>query len=105
VSYSLDELLRWRESLDFDGAVFAGVMVVASPAMARKLATENVQLAVPQAVVRRIEQDPSAGIDLACELVEGIRDSGAFDGVHLVPVSRYREVALWLERHGWRKDR
>jgi methylenetetrahydrofolate reductase (NADPH) len=27
-----------------------------------------------------------------------LRDSGAFDGVHLVPVARYREVALRLER-------
>jgi 5,10-methylenetetrahydrofolate reductase len=26
-----------------------------------------------------------------------IRDSGAFDGVHLIPVSRYREVAALLE--------
>jgi 5,10-methylenetetrahydrofolate reductase len=105
VSYSLDELLRWRDDLDFDGAVFAGVMVVASPEMARKLGGENQQLAVPTHVVRRLEQDSSAGIDIACELVERVRDSGAFDGVHLVPVSRYREVALWLERHGWRKDR
>jgi hypothetical protein len=27
-----------------------------------------------------------------------VRDSGAFDGVHLVPVTRYREVAARLER-------
>jgi hypothetical protein len=27
-----------------------------------------------------------------------IRDSGAFDGVHLIPVSKYREVAARLER-------
>jgi methylenetetrahydrofolate reductase (NADPH) len=46
---------------------------------------------------RAIERDPSAGVELACDLVEGIRDSGAFDGVHLIPVSRYREVAARLE--------
>ena len=34
---------------------------------------------------------------LACELVVALRDSGAFDGVHLVPVSRYRQVAERLE--------
>ena len=27
-----------------------------------------------------------------------IRDSGAFEGVHLIPVARYREVAARLER-------
>jgi hypothetical protein len=27
-----------------------------------------------------------------------IRESGAFDGVHLVPVSRYRAVAARLEQ-------
>ena len=40
-----------------------------------------------------IERDPVAGVELACDLVARIRDSGAFDGVHLIPVSRYREVA------------
>ena len=44
-----------------------------------------------------IERDPSAGVKLACDLVEGVRASGAFDGVHLIPVSRYREVAARLE--------
>jgi hypothetical protein len=29
--------------------------------------------------------------------VSEIRDSGAFDGVHLIPVSRYREMAQRLE--------
>jgi hypothetical protein len=36
-------------------------------------------------------------VDAACEQIERLRDSGAFDGVHLVPVSRYREMALKLE--------
>jgi hypothetical protein len=26
-----------------------------------------------------------------------VRESGAYDGVHLIPVSRYREVAARLE--------
>ena len=38
------------------------------------------------------------GVALACDLVEGVRESGAFDGVHLIPVSKYREVAARLER-------
>jgi hypothetical protein len=38
-----------------------------------------------------------AGVDAACEQIMQIRDSGAFDGVHLVPVHRYREIAARLE--------
>jgi hypothetical protein len=72
-------------------------MVVASPQMARKLTVDIPQLAVPAHVVERLEHDRSAGVDLACDLVEEIRASGAFDGVHLVPVGRYREVAARLE--------
>jgi len=47
--------------------------------------------------VHAIERDPTASVRLACDLVESIRASGAFDGVHLIPVSRYREVAARLE--------
>jgi methylenetetrahydrofolate reductase (NADPH) len=102
ISYSLDGLLRWRDALRFDGRVYAGVMVIASVAMAERLGADNPQLAVPADVVERIAHDERAGVDLACELVEGIRASGAFDGVHLVPVSRYRQVAAQLEQRGWR---
>ena len=54
VSFSLDALLEWRASIDFAGPVYAGVMVVASAAMARKLSCDIPQLAVPDAVTRRI---------------------------------------------------
>jgi methylenetetrahydrofolate reductase (NADPH) len=101
VSYSLEDLVRWRESLDFGGQVYAGVMVVASPAMARKLSAENEQLAVPGAVLDQLDRDPNAGVAIACDLLEEIRVSGSFDGAHLVPVSKYREVALRLEQQGW----
>ena len=47
---------------------------------------------------QRLEKDRNAGVDAACDLVVGLRDSGAFDGVHLIPVARYREVAARLER-------
>jgi methylenetetrahydrofolate reductase (NADPH) len=101
ISYSIDDLLRWRESFDFDGQVYAGVMVIASAAMAARLAGGIGQLDVPADVVARVEADPAAGVDLACELADAIRASGAFDGIHLVPVSRYREVAQVLEQQGW----
>jgi 5,10-methylenetetrahydrofolate reductase len=98
VRFSLDELLRWRATIEFNGPVYAGVMVVPSVAMARKITTDIAQLAVPENWLAAIEQDRGAGVDLACALVSDIKDSGAFDGVHLIPVSKYREVAAQLER-------
>jgi 5,10-methylenetetrahydrofolate reductase len=98
VSFSFDELLRWRSTIEFDGPVYAGVMVVASATMARKLTAEIPQLAIPDAVIARVEADHDAGIEIAAESVERIRESGAFDGVHLIPVSRYRQIATRLAR-------
>jgi 5,10-methylenetetrahydrofolate reductase len=98
VRFSLDEMLEWRSQIDFDGPVYAGVMVVPSVSMARKIGADIQQLTVPDEWLAAIERDPTAGVSLACDLVESIRESGAFDGVHLIPVSRYREVAARLER-------
>jgi 5,10-methylenetetrahydrofolate reductase len=97
VSYSVDALLRWRDSASLDVPVYAGVMVLASAAMARRLAAAIPDIEIPDALVERVEQDRRAGVDAACEQIQQLRDSGAFDGVHLVPVNRYREVALRLE--------
>jgi 5,10-methylenetetrahydrofolate reductase len=97
VGFSIDALLEWRASIDFDGPVFAGVMVIASAAMARKLSSDVPQLAVPRDVIDLVDRDPSAGVGLACDLIDEIREAGAFDGVHLIPVSRYREVAARIE--------
>ncbi|MCA1842340.1 MAG: methylenetetrahydrofolate reductase [Actinobacteria bacterium] len=99
VSFSLDDLLEWRGSARFDGPVYAGVMVIPSASMARKLSSEIPQLAVPRPIIDRIEQDRLAGVEIACELITAIRDSAAFDGVHLIPITRYREMASLLEGH------
>jgi methylenetetrahydrofolate reductase (NADPH) len=99
-SFDLDELLRWRQSVRFDGPVFAGVLVLASAPMARKVAADVPQITVPPRWIEALDRDRAAGVELACDLVEAVRESGAFDGVHLVPVSRYREVAARLERGG-----
>jgi 5,10-methylenetetrahydrofolate reductase len=98
VSYSVENLLRWRESVRLQVPVYAGVMVLASPGMARNLAATISDIDIPDQLVENIERDRDAGVAAACEQVLTIRDSGAFDGVHLVPVSRYREVAARLER-------
>ncbi len=98
IGFSLDDLLGWRAQPGavVDVPVYAGVIVVASPGMARNLTIPG--LTVPPDLVGRLEKDRNAGVDAACDLVVGIRDSGAFDGVHLIPVARYREVAARLER-------
>jgi methylenetetrahydrofolate reductase (NADPH) len=98
VSYSLDALLRWRDSVQVNAPVYAGVMVVASAGMARNLAATIPDIAIPDDLIAAVERDRDAGVAAACEQVLAIRDSGAFDGVHLVPVSRYRQVAARLEQ-------
>jgi 5,10-methylenetetrahydrofolate reductase len=100
MGFSLEPLLRWREQLgrDLSIPVYAGVMTLASPAMARSLAASIPDIDIPTALVEQVAQDPAAGVEAACALVLAIRDSGAFEGVHLVPVSRYRAMATRLEQ-------
>ncbi len=97
VAFSAPDILRWRQVLDFAGPVYAGVLVVASAPMARKLSMDIPELTVDESVITLIERDPRAGVDLACDLITEIRESDTFDGVHLIPVGRYREVAARLE--------
>jgi len=98
IGFSLDDLLAWRAQVEVDVPVYAGVIVVASPTMARNLAKEIPGLVVPTELAERLESDRNAGVDAACDLVAAIRDSEAFEGVHLIPVARYREVSARLER-------
>ncbi len=97
VSFSVPALLDWRSALDFDGPVFAGVIVPPSASMARKLSAEIPELAVPDALIAQLDRHPDAGVEFACEMVADIRRSEAFDGVHLIPVTRYRQVAARLD--------
>jgi methylenetetrahydrofolate reductase (NADPH) len=98
VSCDLDDLLAWRETIDFAGSVYAGVMVLPSAPMARKLVADIPEISVPPAWIEAIERDRTAGTELACDLAEAVAESGAFDGVHLIPGVRYRETAARLER-------
>jgi 5,10-methylenetetrahydrofolate reductase len=98
VSYSVEALLRWREDNPVDMPVYAGVMVLASAAMAQRLHAAIPDIEIPPALVEQVRADPAAGVEAACAQVHALRESGAFAGVHLVPVSRYREVAARLER-------
>jgi 5,10-methylenetetrahydrofolate reductase len=97
ICFSTPDLLAWREANPLPIPVYAGVMVLASANMARRLAATIPDISIPQSLIDQVEQDPRAGVDFACAQIDEIRASGAFDGIHLVPVSRYREMALRLE--------
>ncbi len=97
VSFDLGSLLAWRDTVRFEGSVYAGVMVLPSASMARKLAADIPEISVPEAWLDAIEDDRAAGVELACDLAQDIAESGAFDGVHLIPGVRYRETAARLE--------
>jgi methylenetetrahydrofolate reductase (NADPH) len=73
-------------------------MVLPNAPMARKLVADIPEITVPESWIDAIERDRSAGVGLACELAHRIADSGAFDGVHLIPGVRYRETATRLEK-------
>ena len=96
ISYSLPRLLRWRESLDFDGKIYAGVLVLASSRMARSVNATIPEIRIPESIIDKLDDDPEVGIDLACEQIAALEASGAFDGVHLVPVGRFQQVAARL---------
>jgi len=99
VSFELEKLLAWRETIDFDGAIYAGVMVLPSVPMARKLEANLPEITIPSPWIDAVEHDANAGVELACNLAHAIADSGAFDGVHLIPGVRYRQVASLVEEH------
>ena len=96
ISYSIDRLVRWRESLAFDGKVYAGVLVLASSRMARSVNASIPEIRIPEAIIDKLDDDPQIGVEIACQQIAAIKESGAFDGVHLVPVGRFREVAALL---------
>jgi methylenetetrahydrofolate reductase (NADPH) len=97
VGYSVAEFLRWRELNPDAPSAYAGVMVLASEAMAKRLQTTIPDIVIPDELVARVAADPHAGVEIACEQVLALRATGAFAGVHLVPVSRYRPLAARLE--------
>ncbi|MGA3217205.1 MAG: methylenetetrahydrofolate reductase [Acidimicrobiales bacterium] len=98
VGFSIEALLSWHERTNPGNAAYAGVIVLASSAMARNLAKTIPAINIPAALVEQVDRDPKAGVEAACELVLAIRETGLFQGVHLIPVSCYRLVAARLEQ-------
>ncbi len=97
VSYDLDRLFDWRAELDYSGKMYAAVLVLASSRMAQRINASIPDIRIPQTLIDKLDDDPQVGLDLACEQIAEIRASGLFDGVHLVPVHRYREMAERLK--------
>lgn len=96
VTFAFDRLLRWREKLDYSGRVYAGVLVLASSRMARRVNATIPEIRVPSSIIDKLDDDKEVGLDIAFEQIETLKQSGAFDGVHLIPVRRYREMAKRL---------
>jgi methylenetetrahydrofolate reductase (NADPH) len=93
ITYATQRLLAWRESLDYPGRVYAAVLVLANSRMASRINAAIPEIRIPSRIIDKLDDDPRVGVDLACEQIAEIRDSGLFDGVHVVPVGRYREMA------------
>ena len=100
ISFDEQAVTGWRARTGFSGDVYAGVVVLASEKMARRLSELIPGLEVPEAVLRDLARDPSVGVELAIGQVLGLRDSGAVDGVHLIPARGFRRTADALERAG-----
>jgi methylenetetrahydrofolate reductase (NADPH) len=71
-------------------------MVMASSVMASRISADVPEIGVPADLIAALDSDRDAGVDLAVDMIEKIRASGAFDGVHLVPVGRYTQIAARL---------
>jgi 5,10-methylenetetrahydrofolate reductase len=102
ICFSVESLLRWRDTIQVDIPVYAGVLVVPSRRMAERLAASIPDIDIPPALVDALDRDPDAGVTAACEQVLALEESGAFDGAHLIPVTRYPQVAARLA--AWRKQ-
>ena len=63
VSFDVDALLAWRDTVPFDGDVYAGVMVLPSVSMARKPAAAIPEIDVPVSWLGAIESDRGAGVE------------------------------------------
>ncbi|HEX2027039.1 MAG TPA: methylenetetrahydrofolate reductase [Nitriliruptorales bacterium] len=100
ISFDEGAVVRWRDRTGFEGQVYAGVVVLASDKMAIRLCELIPGFEVPDALMADLARDASVGVDRAMEQVLRLRDSGAVDGVHLIPARQFRQTADALERAG-----
>lgn len=100
ISFDEDAVTEWRDRVAFDGKIYAGVVVLASEKMAHRLSEIIPGLKVPESLMRDLERGADVGVQLAVEQVTRLRESGAVDGVHLIPARKYRQTAEALDRVG-----
>lgn len=93
MSFDLDALVSWRRGITFDGPVLAGVLVLTSHKMARQLAATLTEVDIPEQLIAELVDNRDAGVDYALNLLERLRETGVYDGVHLIPVTRGAQVA------------
>src|SRR5450631_2696655 len=74
VSCSVEEQLRWRDANSVDVPVYAGVMVLASAGMARRLAATIPDIEIPGWLAGKVAHDKMAGVEAACEQITRLRD-------------------------------
>ncbi|MBW3579079.1 MAG: hypothetical protein KY462_15345 [Actinobacteria bacterium] len=86
LSFNPTAVARWRDHSGFDGQVYAGVIVLASDKMAHRLAELIPGFDVPHKTLRRLRQSGSAGVDIAIEQIQRLRDDGAVDGATSSPL-------------------
>ena len=98
MSFDIEVLARWRADLDFDGPVFAGVLVLSSAKMARNIATAVPEVQIPESLIQALETDPDAGVEHTLRMIEELRRVKVVEGVHLVPVTRVVQVAERLRQ-------
>ncbi|MCA1602242.1 MAG: methylenetetrahydrofolate reductase [Acidobacteria bacterium] len=98
VTYALDRLAGWARSLDYEGRLYAGVLVLENARMARRISATIPDISIPENVIKGLESDPSCGLDLALEQVEALRALKPFAGVHLIPVKLFSEMAQMMRR-------
>ncbi len=91
VTFNLERLIAWRERLRYEGRVYAAVLVLGGRRMAERINATLPDVHIPQRIVDKLD-DPSFGLELARRQTEELKASGAFDGIHLIPVGRFREV-------------
>lgn len=100
MSFDIEALSTWRSELDFDGPVFAGVLVLSSARMARNIASAVAEVKIPEALIDALEDDADAGVDHALKMIDELRRANIVEGVHLVPVTRVVQVAERLRLAG-----
>lgn len=92
LTFDVERFARWIEQvraagLDRSVRIFAGVAPVRRPAIARYLAEGGPGVLAPAAVLRRLETaaDPeSEGVQIAAELIGGLRAVAGVAGIHLM---------------------